>query len=159
MILTEEDRNLITESIAKYPEKRPAVMDALRHLQLVHGHIPKKALPELSEILEMPEKDISGIISFYTMYTEEKRGKFHFQICTNVSCALRGGKEIFNAVSERLNLKNNQTSEDGLFSIEEMECMGACGGAPMLAVNDKFYENTSIEEALEIIENIKSENA
>lgn len=156
MKLTEEDKKQIIESISHYPQKRAAVMDALRLIQKQYQYIPEEIIPELSEILEIPEKDILGLITFYTMYCQTKRGKFHIQVCTNISCKVNGGVEIFNAVSKHLNLKHNEASADGFFSLEEVECMGACGGAPMLAINDRYFENFTVNKALGLIDEIKT---
>lgn len=156
MKLTEEDKKQIIESISHYPQKRAAVMDALRFIQKQYQHIPEEIIPELSEMLEMPEKDIMGLITFYTMYSQTKRGKFHIQVCTNISCKVNGGVEIFNAVSNHLNLKHNETDADGFFSLEEVECMGACGGAPMLAVNDRYFEKIDVSKAISLLEDIKT---
>ena len=157
MQLTEDEKRYIEESIAQYPVKKSAVMDALRIIQEKYRHIPKALLPELSEILEMPIKDIEGLISFYTMYTTEKRGKHHIQVCTNVSCKVMGGDANLKAVSEKLEIGHNETDGNGLFSLEEVECMGACGGAPMIAVNDKYYERCDKIQTLEVIEKLMAD--
>jgi NADH:ubiquinone oxidoreductase subunit E len=80
------------------------------------------------------------------MYFKKPMGKHHVQVCTNVSCMLRGGEALLDHVMQRLGIGNNEATPDGKFSIEEVECMGACGGAPMIAINETFYENATIEE-------------
>jgi NADH:ubiquinone oxidoreductase subunit E len=89
------------------------------------------------------------------MYHQKPIGKYHIQVCTNVSCMLKGGLEIFEAVKDKLGIQNNQLMDNGLFSIEEVECMGACGYAPMIAVNEDFYENLTKEKVLELLDNLK----
>ncbi len=155
MRLTEDEKRYIEESITHYPEKKSAVMDALRIIQEKYRYIPSELLPELSEMLEMPAKDIEGVISFYTMYTTKPRGKHHIQVCTNVSCKVMGGDDTLKAVTEKLGIGHNETDTDGIFSVEEVECMGACGGAPMIAVNDKYYERFDKIKTLQIIEDLK----
>jgi len=94
----------------------------------------------------MSPTKIEGVITFYTMFHRSPVGKYHIQVCTNVSCMLREGIKIFNYVAEKYNIKNMESTPDGLFSIEEVECMGACGGAPMVCINEDYYENITIEK-------------
>ena len=82
-------------------------------------------------------------------------GKYHIQVCTNVSCMLRGGYEIWDNVKEKLGIENLEVTEDSIFSLEEVECMGSCGTAPMIAVNEDYYENLSKEKVEEILESLK----
>lgn len=146
---------LIKKAISKYPDKKAALLDVLHIVQDKELDISDKASDAIAELLEIPKKDVDGVVSFYTMFTTKPRGKHHIQVCTNVSCMLLKGKELFEYVSEKTDLKNNETSENGLYSIEEVECMGACGSAPMIAVNEKYYENVSKESFDTIFENLK----
>ncbi|MEI6090614.1 MAG: NAD(P)H-dependent oxidoreductase subunit E [bacterium] len=139
------EMELINKAISKYPEKKAALLDILHIVQDKELHISDDASKAISEILEMPKKDVDGVVSFYTMFTTKPRGKHHIQVCTNVSCMLMKGKELFEYVSNKTGLKNNETSADGLYSLEEVECMGACGSAPMIAVNERYYDNVSKE--------------
>lgn len=139
------EMELINKAIAKYPEKKAALLDVLHIVQDKELYISDVASKAIAEILEIPKKDVDGVVSFYTMFTTKPRGKHHIQVCTNVSCMLMKGKELFEYVSDKTGLKHNETSADGLYSIEEVECMGACGSAPMIAVNERFYENVSKE--------------
>ena len=156
MKLTEEEIRVVEEAIKNYPEKKAAIMDSLRYIQKTRRHIPKDLLPELSEMLEVPEKDIFGIVSFYTMYSWDIRGKYHVQICTNVSCKLNGGCENFKAISEYLSIGHNETDADGFFSLEEVECMGACGDAPMIAINDEYYNKIDKNGIIEVLKDLKA---
>jgi NADH:ubiquinone oxidoreductase subunit E len=92
------------------------------------------------------------------MYFQKPMGKNHIQVCTNVSCMLRGGYEIWNQVKEKLGIDNMGVTEDHKFSLEEVECMGSCGTAPMLAVNEDYYENLSKEKVEELINSLKNAN-
>jgi NADH:ubiquinone oxidoreductase subunit E len=89
------------------------------------------------------------------MYHQQPMGKYHIQVCTNISCMLKGGYEIYDRVKEKLGLDNMQVSPDKLFSLEEVECMGSCGTAPMLAVNEDYFENLTKESTDQIIESLK----
>jgi NADH:ubiquinone oxidoreductase subunit E len=86
------------------------------------------------------------------MYFKKPMGKYHIQVCTNVSCMLNEGEQIFEYISEKLGISHNECTPDGKFSLEAVECMGACGGAPMIAINEDFYENINIEQVDKLIE-------
>lgn len=139
----------------KYPNQQAALMGVLWLAQNKFGWISKDVMKYISELLDVPLSTVEGVVSFYTMYHKKQPGKYHVQVCTNVSCMLRGGQEIYEHISKKLNLNNNETSSDGKFSLEEVECMGACGGAPMIAINEDFYENLTIEKVDEILDSLK----
>ena len=123
---SEENLKRIENEIKKYPVKRPAVMAALWIAQEQNGWISGEVIREVSSLLDITPEDVLGIISFYTMYHQKPMGKYHIQVCTNVSCMLRGGYDIFSQVKEKLNIDNMQVTENSLFSLEEVECMGSC---------------------------------
>ncbi|HPI38458.1 MAG TPA: NADH-quinone oxidoreductase subunit NuoE [Ignavibacteriaceae bacterium] len=152
---TEDNKVKIENIVKKYPEKKAAVMPVLYIAQEQNGWISIEVMKEIAEVLSMPEEEVLGVVTFYTMYHKKPAGKYHIQVCTNVSCMLRGGYEIFEAVKEKLKINNGERTEDGLFSLEEVECMGACGGAPMIAVNEDYYENLTKETALELLNKLK----
>ncbi|MHB8851759.1 MAG: NADH-quinone oxidoreductase subunit NuoE family protein [Ignavibacteriaceae bacterium] len=153
---TPENLNRINEVISHYPEKRPAVMGVLYIAQEQNGWISYEVMKEVANVLDMKEEEILGIVSFYTMYHEKPVGKFHLQVCTNVSCMLRGGYKIYDHVKEKLGIENDGVTEDKLFSLEEVECMGSCGTAPMIAVNEDYFENLNIQQIDQIIESLKN---
>lgn len=148
---TEENLRRIDNEIKKYPAKQPAVMAALWIAQEQNGWISGEVMREVASVLEMTAEDILGIVTFYTMYHQKPMGKHHIQVCTNISCMLRGGYEIFEQVKQKLNLNNMRVTEDKLFSLEEVECMGSCGTAPMIAVNEDYYENLNKDKVEQII--------
>ncbi|MFO7524618.1 MAG: NAD(P)H-dependent oxidoreductase subunit E [Ignavibacteriaceae bacterium] len=155
---TEQNLDRINNEIKKYPVKQPAVMAALYIGQEQNGFISQEVIQEVAGILEMPAHDVLGVVSFYTMYHQKPMGKYHIQVCTNVSCMLRGGYDIWNQVKDKLGINHLEVTEDSRFSLEEVECMGSCGTAPMLAVNEDFYENLTKESAEQIIESLKNTN-
>ncbi|MBS4036403.1 MAG: NAD(P)H-dependent oxidoreductase subunit E [Ignavibacterium sp.] len=155
---TQENLERINNEIKKYPVKQPAVMAALYVGQEQNGYISQEVIKEVAEVLEMHSHDVMGVVSFYTMYHQKPMGKNHIQVCTNVSCMLRGGYEIWNQVKDKLGIDNWEITTDQKFSLEEVECMGSCGTAPMFAVNEDFYENLTKEKVEEIIESLKNAN-
>ena len=152
---TPENLARINKEIAKYPVKKPAVMATLYIAQEQNGYISNEVIKEVASLLEMTSEEVLGVVTFYTMYFQKPMGKHHIQVCTNVSCMLRGGYEIWNQVREKLGIDNMNVTDDQKFSIEEVECMGSCGTAPMLAVNEDYYENLTKEKVEELINSLK----
>jgi NADH-quinone oxidoreductase subunit E/NADH dehydrogenase (ubiquinone) flavoprotein 2 len=153
---TQENIDRINKEIAKYPVKKPAVMATLYIAQEQNGYISNEVIKEVASLLEMTSEEVLGVVTFYTMYFQKPMGKNHIQVCTNVSCMLRGGYDIWNQVKEKLGVDNMGVTADGNFSLEEVECMGSCGTAPMLAVNEDYYENLTKEKVEELINSLKN---
>jgi NADH-quinone oxidoreductase E subunit len=151
---TEENFDRIKKILEKYPEKQAAVMPVLYIAQEQNGWISVEVMKEIAALLDMQESDVLGVATFYTMYHKKPAGKYHLQVCTNVSCMLRGGYEIYKAYQEKLGITNGEVTADGKFSLEEVECMGSCGTAPMIAVNEDYFENLSTEKSLEILKSL-----
>jgi NADH-quinone oxidoreductase subunit E/NADH dehydrogenase (ubiquinone) flavoprotein 2 len=153
---TPENIDRINKEISKYPVKKPAVMATLYIAQEQNGYISNEVIKEVASLLEMTSEEVLGVVTFYTMYFQKPMGKNHIQVCTNVSCMLRGGYDIWNQVKEKLGVNNMGVTADGNFSLEEVECMGSCGTAPMLAVNEDYYENLTKEKVEELINSLKN---
>jgi NADH-quinone oxidoreductase subunit E len=153
-----ENIERINKEIQKYPLKQPAVMATLYIAQEQNGYISNEVIKEVATLLEMTSEEVLGVVTFYTMYYQKPMGKNHIQVCTNVSCMLRGGYDIWNQVKEKLGIDNMGVTGDQKFSLEEVECMGSCGTAPMLAVNEDYYENLTKDKVEEIINSLKNKN-
>ncbi len=151
----EENISRINEEIKKYPEKKPVVMFALYRGQEQNGYITEGVMNAVSKVLEMDAEDVYGVVSFYTMYHTKPVGKYHLQVCTNVSCMLRGGYDIMERVEQITGISKGEVTSDMKFSIEEVECMGSCGTAPMIAVNEDFHENLTTEKVKDIIQSLQ----
>lgn len=143
---TSEELQSITALKAKYPDPKAAIMPVMWMAQKKWGWLSEDVMQEVARVMELPYAHVLGVASFYTMYFKKPMGKHHVQVCTNVSCMLRGGEALYAHAKERLGIGHNQATADGMFSLEEVECMGACGGAPMIAINETFYENASVEQ-------------
>lgn len=143
---TSEELQSITALKAKYPDPKAAIMPVMWMAQKKWGWLSEDVMQEVARVMELPYAHVLGVASFYTMYFKKPMGKHHVQVCTNVSCMLRGGEALYAHAKQRLGIGHNQATPDGKFSLEEVECMGACGGAPMIAVNETFYENASVEQ-------------
>jgi NADH-quinone oxidoreductase E subunit len=155
---SEENLQKIDNILKKYPVKKPAVMSVLYLAQEQNGFISNEVIREVASILEMTPEEVLGVVTFYTMYHQKPMGKYHIQVCTNVSCMLRGGYDLYDKVKEKLGIDNMQVTEDQTFSLEEVECMGSCGTAPMIAVNEDYYENLTKEKVVEILDSLKNKN-
>lgn len=130
---------------ALYPNPKSAIMPVLWMAQKKWGWLSTNVLKYVAEVLQLPYSHVYGVASFYTMYFKKPMGKYHVQVCTNISCMLLGGEALYKQVSDRFGIGHNQRTADGTFSLEEVECMGACGGAPMVAINEDYHENITPE--------------
>ena len=151
----QEELNQINSIKTKYPNNEAAIMPILWIAQNKFGYISDEVIIYLAEMLNISASKIEGIVSFYTMFHRHPVGKYHIQVCTNVSCMLCGGSKLYDYVADKYNIKSMETTNDGLFSLEEVECMGACGGAPMVAINEDYYENIDIEKLDNIFDTLK----
>lgn len=152
---TQENLEQINQALKKYPAKQAALMPVLWIAQKQNGWISYEVMKEVASILEITPEEVLGVVTFYTMYHKKPMGKYHIQVCTNVSCMLRGAYQIYENVKKNLGIDNMEVTEDKIFSLEEVECMGSCGTAPMIAVNEDYIENISTEKVLKIIDDLR----
>jgi NADH-quinone oxidoreductase subunit E len=138
-----------------YPDPKSAIMPVLWMAQKKWGWLSVPVMQKVAEVMNLPYSHVFGVATFYTMYFKKPMGRHHVQVCTNVSCMLRGGEQIYDHVSRRLGIGHNDRTSDGRFSLEEVECMGACGGAPMIAVNEDYHENITLEQIDRMLEELK----
>ena len=138
-MLSSETRKQIDREIAKYPadQKQSAVMSALALAQAEHGWLSTEMMDAVAGYLEMPPVAVYEVASFYTMYNLRPVGRFKLSICTNLPCALQGAAVAAEHIKQRLGIGFGETTTDGMFTLKEGECMGACGDAPVLIVNDR----------------------
>ncbi len=132
-----------------------ALMSILHKAQEIYGYISPEAIEEISVRLGMPTAKIWGIVTFYHYFTLKPRGKYVISVCLGTACYVKGSKRILNKLKEILNIELNQTTPDGLFTIEAKYCLGCCGLAPVMMINNKVYEKLTTKKITEIIENIK----
>ncbi|MGE5337253.1 MAG: NADH-quinone oxidoreductase subunit NuoE [Gemmatimonadota bacterium] len=145
--------------IAKYPaeHRQSAVMAALAIAQDEHGWISKELMQEVADYLGMPAVAVYEVASFYAMYNTEPVGKFKITVCTNLPCALSGANRAAQHLRNKLGVGFNETTADGCFTLKEGECMGACGDAPVLLVNNKRMESFMSDDKLDaLIDELKS---
>src|ERR1700681_2809178 len=124
-----------------YPVKRSALVPMLMYAQDEFGYISDEMIAEIAGRLELHTVQIEETLEYYSMLHRKPIGKYHVQICTNVACMLRGGYNLLDRAKKRLEISHKETTDDGVFSLEEVECIGACTGAPAMQVNYDFFEN------------------
>ena len=143
------------ELVGRYPVKRSALIPMLVYAQDHFGSLGDEILEEIARRLELNLIQVIETLAYYSMLHRKPLGKYHIQVCTNISCMLRGGNEIYHHVQRRLGIGNKETTQTGTFSLEEVECIGACTGAPALQVNYDFYENLTPSKVDEILEQLQ----
>jgi NADH-quinone oxidoreductase subunit E len=134
-----------------YKTSQALVLPALWMAQQEQGFISEEAMKHVSQLLNVPYGHILGVVTFYTMFHSKPIGKHHIEVCTNVSCMLRGSGRIVEHLEQRLGIKMGETSKDKKWSLSETECMGSCGTAPMVAVGEEYYENLTPEQVDKIL--------
>jgi len=155
-LFDENELKTVKNHIAKYPRQMAALMPLLWMIQNKYGWISTEAMKYVGDLLNLPHDHVLGVATFYTMYFKKPMGKHHLQICTNISCMLCGGYEIFDHISKKLRVKNKEITSDGEFSLEEVECLGSCATAPMLQVNNReFYENLTLEKVDQLLDRLR----
>lgn len=150
----EEELKEVEKIKSKYPQEKAALMGVLWMAQKKWGWLSKDVMKYVAQLLHLSYSHVYGVATFYTMYFKKPMGKFHIQVCTNVSCMITGGEEIFMHISKKLGIGHNEVTADGKFSLEEVECMGACGGGPMVAINEDYYENMDLEKVDKMIDSL-----
>lgn len=155
---TEENLKRIHALLARYPEryKRSALLPILDLAQRqAGGWLPRSALEAVATVLIMDPIDVLEVASFYTMFNLHPVGKFHIQVCGTTPCWLRGAADIRSACEQHLGIKNKEMTPDGTFSLIEVECLGACCNAPMVQINEDYYEDLTSASIIDILEKLK----
>ncbi len=147
-----------SQLLSRYPVKRSALIPMMLYAQDHYGHLSDDVLQEIASRLDLQFVQIAETLAYYSMLRRKPAGRHHLQICTNVSCMLRGGTELFAHASQTLGIGHKQTTPDGLFSLEEVECIGACTGAPAIQINYDFYENLTPEKFDLLLDDLRAGN-
>ncbi|HEY4961268.1 MAG TPA: NAD(P)H-dependent oxidoreductase subunit E [Terriglobales bacterium] len=144
-----------TEMSTHYPTKRSVLVPMLLYIQDEVGCLTDEAIHEIAHRTELSDLEVRNVVSYYSMLRTHPIGKYNLQVCTNVSCLLRGGEEILEHCKKKLGVGNKQSTADGLFYLEEVECIGACSWAPAMQVNYDYHENLTNETIDELIDGIR----
>jgi NADH-quinone oxidoreductase subunit E len=155
MKFSEEFEARFADMLTHYPTKRSALVPTLLYAQDEVGYLSDEVIAELAGRLDLTVLEVNNVISYYSMLTTKPRGKFVVQVCTNISCMVVGGEEILQHCAKRLGVGHKQTTADGVFTLEEVECIGACSWAPAAQVNYDFHENLTMEKMDKILDEYK----
>ena len=136
---SQRSKERFVEILTRYPEKRAAIMPTLWLAQKEFGYLSEETLVYIAGLLDLSPAFVASVASFYTMYYKKPMGRHHVQVCTNLSCALVGSGEILACLEQRLGISPGETTADGLFTFETVNCLGACALAPLVVIDDDYY--------------------
>jgi NADH-quinone oxidoreductase subunit E len=152
MQFSDEFEKRFADMMQHYPMKRSVLVPSLLYAQDEVGYLSDEVIAELAQRCELTELEVRNVISYYSMLITKPRGKYNVQVCTNICCMLRGGEEMLEHAKKKLGIGHKMTTDDGKFSLEEVECIGACSWGPAMQVNYDFHENLTEDKFDKIVE-------
>lgn len=141
--------------IARYPQKRSALLPLLHLVQSVDGYVAGRGIEFCARTLDLTDAEVSGVATFYTQYKRHPNGEYTVGVCTNTLCAIMGGDEIWDTVSSHLGIGHDETTEDGKVTLERVECNAACDYAPVVMGNWEFFDNMTPESTVELVDDLR----
>jgi len=154
MVISDGTRSKIEEAISKYPVKRGALLPAIHLVQADHGHVSQECAVELAEIFEIRPIEVMEVVTFYNMFFDSPQAKHHVYVCTNLPCSLRGSRSLLSQLESHLGVTAPGETPDGRIFLGHEECLGACGYAPMMRVDDEYHEDLDVEKAKRILDSL-----
>ena len=148
---SEQARKTLEDILKRYPDKRSAMLPVLHLAQDEFKVLSDEVIEYLSDIMGFSPAYVKGVVTFYKLFNTKPVGRYHIQLCTNISCALLGSEDILTYLKEKLGLDVGEVSSDGKFSLTTVECLGSCGTAPVMQINDTYYENLTKDKVDEIL--------
>jgi NADH-quinone oxidoreductase E subunit len=155
--ITDEVKARMREIVARYPEARSAMLPCLHLVQETEGRITEAGVLAVAEALGVKPDEVESVVTFYSMYYTQPLGKYVIKVCTSISCYLRGCDDLLGHLEQRLGIRRGQTTPDGRFTLDHIECLAACGMAPVLQVNGQFVEKVTPERADRLIERLRQD--
>lgn len=150
--LSDEGVAFVKKELERYETKRSAIIPCLYRIQQENGGwVSSESIAYLSELMGLPESWINEVFHFYTMFNKQPVGKLHVQVCNNITCCMLGARELTDHLCKTFNVDTDELSEDGAVTISRVECLGSCDTAPMMQINDAYYENLTPDSAVKII--------
>ncbi|MEX0855946.1 MAG: NAD(P)H-dependent oxidoreductase subunit E [Gemmatimonadota bacterium] len=143
--------------LTRYPDAQAALLPVLNLAQELRGHISPETMDEVAGLLGLPHAYVRGVATFYTMYNKRAVGRYLIQVCTNISCNLCGGDEVLDAFLEHAGVELGGTSEDGLFTVTEVECLAACGFPTAVQINSRYFENVTPAGVPDLLDRLRAE--
>jgi NADH-quinone oxidoreductase subunit E len=157
--LSAESEKIVDELLTRYPTKRAACLPLLHLCQRQEGWVSPPVIDYVAARLELATSEVQGVVTFYTMYHQHKVAPNVIWVCRTLSCDLRGARELQGHLQKRFGCGVNETSKDGKFTLKTAECLAACGQAPMVQINDEFYENLTIESLDRVVNEVSARTA
>jgi NADH-quinone oxidoreductase subunit E len=146
----------VKKELVRYEDKMSAIIPSLYIAQKEnHGFISEAVIRHLSQVMDIPESRINEVFKFYSMFNQKPVGKYHVQVCGTLSCHINGAQDLINHLCKELKVKPGQVTEDGKFSISRVECLGSCGTAPMMQINETYHENLTKDSAMNVLRSLK----
>jgi NADH-quinone oxidoreductase subunit E len=156
MILNDDSIARIKERVGLYPRHKSAILPALTIAYHQVGYLSDDVYKEIAKIIKIPYLEIAEAATFYTMFPKEPVGKYLIQVCHNISCALLGADSLVEYLEQKLDIKKGETTRDNLFTLVTVECLGSCATAPMMQINQDYYENLTREKVDQILEELRA---
>lgn len=156
MILTKESVEQIKAKVALYPRRKSAILPAITIAYRQVGYLNDELYKEIAEVIKVPFVEVAEAATFYTLFVKQPRGKHLIQVCHNISCALMGADSLTGYLEQKLGITKGGTTKDSLFTLVTVECLGSCATAPMMQINEDFYENLTREKVDKIIEELRA---
>lgn len=150
-----EVRQKIEALFERYPQKRGALLPAIYLVQAENGWVSPEQARELAELFEIPPVQVWEVLSFYNMFYTQPQGRHHVHVCTNLSCSLRGARTMLKELEAHLGIPAGGTTEDGRVTLGHEECLGSCGTAPVISVDDHYHENLDAAQAKQIVDQLE----
>jgi NADH-quinone oxidoreductase E subunit len=144
----------VDDHVARYPEPRAALLMVLWEVQNHKGWIDMASEEWIASRLGVSQAHVHGTMTFYTMYKQKKMGDKHIQVCTTLSCMLRGSDDVVAHIEKKLGIKSGEVTPDGKYSLVRVECLGSCGTAPMFQLNDEYHENLTLDEVDKLLDGL-----
>ena len=154
--LSAENTILAREIIGRYPLPKSALIPLLHLAQEQDGHVTEEAMEHIAELVGVTPAEVIGTCSFYEMFKREPVGQYLINVCTNISCLLLGGEELLHHLEERLGIRPGSTTADGMFTLEDVECIAACTEAPCLTVNYRYFHQITHDEADRLLDDLRA---
>ena len=154
----EKIKNEVKEILKQFDTDKQHLITILNEVQEKYGYIPKVAQTEIAGYLNIPLAEVYGVITFYSRFSLEPKGKYNISICLGTACFVKGSKELLERAKQKLGIEEGKTTEDGMFSLDTTRCVGACGLAPVFTVNNEVYGKATVKKLDEVLDNLKSGN-
>ncbi len=155
MEFTQTEKKQIAHLKTQYPDLRSLTLPVMWMIQKREGYVSDEAVVLIANELKLPKIWVEEVRSWYSMFSEEKEGKYVLEVCNNISCAMLGSQDIIDHISKTLGIKIGETTPDGMFTLKTAECLGSCGTGPMMQVGDFYYETLTEKKVDQILENLK----